>query len=178
MVWGHPHWEQMWLADWLVLANGEEVADYIPLPKDSDNQDEYVDMPPLIPLNELGLSPLVSSQDQLRQKRAEESLAHAAQMWSKAYGETPPRPVGTKFKWVLNDQTYRIAIVTKTGVLQVKAVTDNVEELDEESTLNKPAWNWNYAFQRTQKLKQEFFFSEQSWLNSLPKEGKVTVYAN
>ena len=32
--------------------------------------------------------------------------------------------IGTKFKWILNEETYRVAIQTADGVLQVKSVTD------------------------------------------------------
>jgi hypothetical protein len=45
-VWGDEWWEQMKLADWLILADGDEEEDYIPL----SSYDEYADMPALIPI--------------------------------------------------------------------------------------------------------------------------------
>ena len=47
-VWGERWWEQMWLADWLILAEGKEREDFIPISKEVQSEDEYADMPELI----------------------------------------------------------------------------------------------------------------------------------
>lgn len=77
----------------------------------------------------------------------------------------PPRELGTKLKWLSTaSETYRVAIVTKNGILQVKSVTDGM--LDTVGTLGK---------HKCHVLKKTFFPDEGSWRASLPDEGTITV---
>ena len=55
-------------------------------------------------------------------------------------------------RWVKDDNTYRSAVVTKTGLLQVKLVNDGVESKD-----------------------NTFYASGDDWANSLPKGGMIIV---
>ena len=68
--------------------------------------------------------------------------------------------VGTKLKWISNenDYTYRVAIVKKNGVLQVKSVEDGMCDTE------------RYM------LKKTFFETEAVWRASLPvNSGSITV---
>ena len=55
-------------------------------------------------------------------------------------------------RWILNDNTYRSAVVTKTGLLQVKIVNDGLEYKD-----------------------NTFYATGDDWANSLPKSGMIIV---
>jgi hypothetical protein len=55
-------------------------------------------------------------------------------------------------RWVLNDNTYRSAVVTKTGLLQVKIVNDGVICKD-----------------------KTFYASGDAWANSMPKGGMIII---
>lgn len=151
-VWGQDHWEQMWLADWLVLAEGGEQEDFIPL---APKVEEFDDLPPLIPLNEI---------------QADEAWAdfsrRSAELEAKRKPTYPKRSIGTKLKWISTDdaETYRVAIVTKDGICQVKAVTGGGGDCYFDPDTNK-----RYLTKRT-------FDSEGSWRNALPKGGDVYVY--
>lgn len=46
-------------------------------------------------------------------------------------GAMPLHPVGTKFKVTLGPNSYRVAVQTKKGFLQVKVVTDGVADYHE-----------------------------------------------
>jgi hypothetical protein len=133
-VYGSTHWEQMWLADWLIIAEGTEREDFIPVPKETFDEEDYSDMPPLIPFN----------------------------FTLKTKEDYPNRPIGTKFKWILNEYTYRVAIMTKQGVHQVKAITEGNGECYYDDFKR-------YYVKRT-------FDSEESWRKSLPDGGQVFVY--
>lgn len=141
-VWGHNHWEQMWLADWLILANGDEQEDYIPL--STETKDEFADLPPLVPCYEF--TPISN------QKIWEEAGRKVA----------PKRRIGTKLKWVLDDETYRVAVVTKHGVCQVKAITEGGGDC--------------YYVGDKRYLTKRTFDSEASWRSNLPEGGEVFVY--
>jgi hypothetical protein len=86
-------------------------------------------------------------------------------------------PVGTKLKWVLNEDTYRVAIVTNKGVLQVKAVEDGCGECHEDGCTCAPCWeHFNNAPWRPRlPLKKTLFTNETEWRNSLPSSGQVIV---
>jgi hypothetical protein len=78
----------------------------------------------------------------------------------------PQRPVGTKLRWVLGEETYRIAIATANGILQVKCVADGAGDcLPRETT-----YSWERA-----KLKKTLFTTEEEWRASLPQGGEVTI---
>ena len=79
----------------------------------------------------------------------------------------PKRPVGTKLRWVLGEETYRIAIATADGILQVKSVTDGAGEC---LPLPAGAYSWQRA-----KLKKVMFLTEEEWRSSLPQGGEVTI---
>jgi hypothetical protein len=87
------------------------------------------------------------------------------------------QPVGTKLKWVLNEETYRVAIVTKNGVLQVKAVEDGCGECHDEGCSCGPCWEHLHdaPWRPRLPLKKTFFESEAEWRNSLPFSGEVIV---
>lgn len=86
-------------------------------------------------------------------------------------------PVGTKLKWVLNEETYRVAIVTKKGVLQVKSVQDGGGECHEEGCGCGHCWEYlhNAPWRHQLPLKKTFFASEADWRKSLPSSGEVIV---
>ena len=87
-VWGEDRWQQMTLADWLILAEGLEVEEYIPLPKE-----------PLTHVKDFKIPRQITVED--------------------------------KFKWILSDDTYRVAVQTNKGFLEVKSVIDGVIERNE-----------------------------------------------
>ena len=77
----------------------------------------------------------------------------------------PPRLHRMKLKWVLNDETYRVAVVLEGGgVLQVKSVTDGGGEVLEGT---ERCVNGRYP------LKKTLFASEEEWRASLPPGGEV-----
>ena len=78
----------------------------------------------------------------------------------------PKRPFGTKLRWVLNEETYRIAIATTDGILQVKSVTDGGGDCIPRLT------TWSYERAR---LIKEMFATEEEWRASLPQGGEVTI---
>jgi hypothetical protein len=80
----------------------------------------------------------------------------------------PQRDVGTKLRWVLDDETYRIAIATANGILQVKSVTDGESE---RVSLPDNARSW-----QRENLKKTFFTTEEEWRASLPQGGEVHLY--
>jgi len=154
-VWGHDHWEQMWLADWLILANGDEQEEFIPIaPTNTIEEHEFDDLPPLIPLNELQVN---ESWAELGRRSAELET----QSWLKFL---PTRSIGTTLKWISSDdaETYRLAIVTKDGVYQVKAITEGGGDC--------------YYVGNKRYLTKRTFDSEVSWRMSLPLCGEVYVY--
>jgi hypothetical protein len=87
--------------------------------------------------------------------------------------------IGTKFKWILNDETYRVAIQTADGVLQVKSVTDGGGEVHDDTCACNPCAHFNMSprppWQQTRPLKKTPFPDYSSWLKSLPKGGKTTL---
>jgi hypothetical protein len=75
--------------------------------------------------------------------------------------------IGTKFKWISesNLETYRVAIKTKNGILQVKSLTDGGAECDRSHTVGG-----------VYPLLKTFFQDETAWRNSLPaEEGQVVI---
>ena len=90
----------------------------------------------------------------------------------------PVRAIGTKMKWTFSPSTYRIAIQTAKGVLQVKSVTDcSPEYHDAECTCTPcrelamtPPAPW-----ARRPLKKTLFETEAAWRASLPQGGEVSV---
>jgi hypothetical protein len=90
-------------------------------------------------------------------------------------------PVGTKLKWVLDEETYRVAIVTKKGILQVKSVTDGAGDCHEAGCKCEPCIEIALSggaippWRRGRPLKKTSFPSESEWYKSLPSNGKVII---
>jgi len=155
-VWGQDHWEQMWLADWLILAEGTEQEDFIPLPPaNTVHQGEFDDLPPLVPLNDLEVNEVWA-----------ELGRRSADFEAQRRPAYPKRSIGTKLKWISNDdnETYRVAIVTKDGICQVKAITGGGADCYFDDNTGK-----RYLTKRT-------FDSEASWRQALPQNGEVYIY--
>ena len=91
----------------------------------------------------------------------------------------PPPAIGSKFRWTLDANTYRVAIMTAKGVLQVKSVTDGGGEVHpttcrecrpcKELAMTPPA-PW-----ARRPLKQTMFADEAAWRASLPTGGSVEI---
>ena len=105
---------------------------------EGDHQEEYIPLPKVEP-------------------KVAEPLPKAAE---------PFLEVGTKMTWVLNPETYRIAVQTAKGILQVKSVTDGGGEVDRFGPL---AQYGHYPLLKTP------FESYSAWLKSLPPGGKTTI---
>jgi hypothetical protein len=75
----------------------------------------------------------------------------------------PKRPVGSKLRWVHDEETYRIAIVVANGILQVKSVIDGEGDC-----------NPNFSSFRN-RLKKTFYTTEEEWRASLPLGGTISV---
>lgn len=75
----------------------------------------------------------------------------------------PKRPVGSKLRWVHDQETYRIAIVVANGILQVKSVTDGEDDCND-----------NFRCFRN-RLKKTFYTTEEEWRASLPLGGTISV---
>jgi hypothetical protein len=91
----------------------------------------------------------------------------------------PPPAIGTKLRWTLSPETYRVAIMTAKGLLQVKSVTDGAGEVHpttcrecrpcKELAMTPPA-PW-----ARRPLKKTLFADEAAWRASLPTGGSVVV---
>lgn len=68
-----------------------------------------------------------------------------------------PATIGSKFRWQMNNDNYRVAIMTSNGLLQVKSVTDGVIEKD-----------------AIGRVKTRMFVDEKAWRASLPQGKAVT----
>jgi len=87
--------------------------------------------------------------------------------------------IGTKLKWFLNDETYRIAVVKAYGVLQVKSVTDGGGHCHDNKCIctacqefylvPRPPWRTRLPLKITK------FANEFAWRVSLPKGGKILI---
>jgi hypothetical protein len=104
-----------------------------------------------------------AKQEAVAARVAEETLLATA---AAAAAEVAPPAVGTKFKWTSesNPETYRVAIVTKNGFLQVKSVTDGAGESDTMRTIDGK-----------HPLIKKLFADEAAWRSSLPEGGKTEV---
>ena len=96
----------------------------------------------------------------------EQEPAPAAAQQEQEPAPLPQRPVGTKLRWVLGAETYRIAIATGNGILQVRSVTDGAGDCLPRDTFH----SWVRA-----KLKKTMFATEEEWRASLPQGGEVTI---
>ena len=87
----------------------------------------------------------------------------------------PQRHVGDKIKWELNEETYRIAVFTDKGLLQVKSITDGGAETHSKDCNCGPCWehNHNAPWRPRLPLAKAFFETESAWRASLPQGGKL-----
>jgi hypothetical protein len=97
------------------------------------------------------------------------------------------RPEGTKLKWVSssNPETYRVAIVKKHGVIEVKSVTDGRGYCHNSATCQcKPCSEINLSARlgvarppwlNGPPLIKTFFETEAAWCLSLPVGGVLTI---
>jgi hypothetical protein len=80
---------------------------------------------------------------------------------------TAPRPPRRKLKWILDENTYRVAVETANGlILQVKSVTDGGGDVIEGT---ERCINGRYP------LKKTYFETEAHWRASLPDGGRVII---
>ena len=113
--------------------------------------------------------------------RIQEEFIPLADTASNMTPTPPPAPVGSKFRWTLDANTYRVAIMTAKGLLQVKSVTDGAGEVHpttcrecrpcKELAMTPPA-PW-----ARRPLKQTMFADEAAWRASLPTGGFIVVTA-
>jgi len=96
-------------------------------------------------------------------------------------------PQNTSFRWTLNENTYRIAVQTGTGFLQVKSVTDGRTELEQNymvwTIVTNPDGSMHRA--RVQQPPPDWFrpyaakvtpFADFSaWYATLPQGGSTTI---
>jgi len=91
----------------------------------------------------------------------------------------PPPAFGCKFRWTLDANTYRVAIMTGKSLLQVKSVTDGASEFHpttcRECTPCKELAMIPPAPWARRPLKQTVFADEAAWRASLPVGGSVEI---
>lgn len=96
-----------------------------------------------------------------------------------AIPELKPLAIGCKLRWTLNQETYRVAIQTAKGVLQVKSVTDGAGECHEDGCTCTPCAELRMvppAPWRTRRpLKKTLFANEITWKASLPEGGTIEI---
>lgn len=154
---GLGYGQMMKLADWIILADGARIQEeFIPLPKEGDAHSasgaEFTPLP--------AASAPISAP-------------------STPVPTPPPAPVGSKFRWTLDTNTYRVAIMTVKGLLQVKSVTGGASEVHpttcrecrpcRELAMTPPA-PW-----ARRPLKRDMFADEAAWRASLPTGGSVEI---
>ena len=94
----------------------------------------------------------------------------------------PPRTERTKLKWVLNPETYRVAVATKDGILEVKNVSDGSGDCHNYKVCaclpckevrisggRLPPWRKGLPLVKT------IYDTEAAWRESLPEGGTITV---
>ena len=90
------------------------------------------------------------------------------------------RPVGTKYKRThkTNPETYRVAIQTKDGILQVKSVTDGVAEGHDDGCKCDPCWEFatKATWRPKMPLKKVYFADLDAWENTFSaNQGKLVI---
>jgi hypothetical protein len=85
----------------------------------------------------------------------------------------PQRHVGDKLKWELNEETYRIAVFTDKGLLQVKSITDGGAQTHTHDCKCDACWEYNHSapWRPRLPLAKAFFETEVAWRASLPQGG-------
>jgi hypothetical protein len=163
---------------WNTRPLNAEAAAFVPLPVDEDDEDD-----------EGWNRGLAARQQMVQQELHEQEVAEEYKEF-----QEPAHREGTKLKWIssTNPETYRVAIVKKDGILEVKRVTDGAghchdttlcqcrpcSEIRLSRRLGAPMPPW---LSRVPLLKT-FFATEADWRASLPGGGlrgsiKTTVPA-
>lgn len=98
---------------------------------------------------------------------------------SQTVPEVKPLVNGAKLRWTLSNETYRVAVQTEKGVLQVKSVTDGAGECHDDGCpcgtcaqlrmVPPPPWITR------RPLKQVLFADEAAWKASLPNSGVIEI---
>lgn len=118
---------------------------------------------------------------ELQQAEAEALAEAAAELaTAEAAAEKVRLLERTKLKWVSidNPETYRVAIVTKKGILQVKSVTDGGGECHEDNCPCAPCWEFhnNAPWRHKKPLKKTFFANTRDWYKTLGfEDGFITT---
>ena len=86
----------------------------------------------------------------------------------------PSRELRAKLTWTLDQANLRIAIVTKTGILQVKSVENGVVSKRVKICSCNPCSNREKGIPMWVN-KKAFFESESDWRDSLPPGGTITL---
>jgi hypothetical protein len=100
-----------------------------------------------------------------------------------AEADAEPHPEGTKLKWVsdTNRETYRVAIVKKNGILEVKSVTDGAGYCHDTTCGCKHCGEIRLSngqippWLKGRPLTKTFFATEAAWRDTLPEGGTVKV---
>ena len=81
-----------------------------------------------------------------------------------------------KLYWTLNDETYRMAVVTKYGVIQVKSVTHGGSYVHNSQCKCNSCRGYviGSMLHTRVPLKKSRFASEKEWKDSLPPGGRIT----
>ena len=156
--------QMMKLADWLILADGARIQEeFIPLPKEgaahSASGAEFIPLP-------AAAAPLPAASAPISAP-------------STPVPAPPPPAIGSKLRWTLSPETYRVGIMTAKGVLQVKSVTDGGGEVHpttcRECTPCKELAMTPPAPWARRPLKKTMFADEAAWRASLPVGGSVEI---
>jgi hypothetical protein len=173
--------QMMKLADWIILADGARIQEeFIPIPKDgaahSASGAEFIPVPPTEIISPESETARVN---RWRWRRGLRSLPVASAAPLPTASAAPPPAIGSKLRWTLSPETYRVAIMTAKGLLQVKSVTDGAGEVHpttcrecgpcRQLAMTPPA-PW-----ARRPLKKTLFADEAAWRASLPTGGSVVV---
>jgi hypothetical protein len=181
--------QMMKLADWIILADGAKIQEeFIPLPKEgaahSASGAEFTPLPnggaasaPLPPTEVISSAEEEARVNRWRWRRGLPSLPAPLPLPTASAAQPPA--IGSKLRWTLSPETYRVGIMTAKGVLQVKSVTDGAGEVHpttcrecrpcKELAMTPPA-PW-----ARRPLKQTMFTDETAWRASLPTGGSVEI---
>ena len=169
MVEGKPVRERMWLADWLILADGQECiandASYKPGTKLSydDGKERCTVLTggdvlvtliwgerSWVMMTLADWLILANGKETIYSEAVEAHVPVVPEVTQPAQATYPNHRIGTKLTW-LHEDSKRIAIVTKHGILQVK-----------------------YACADGAFYTKILFENEEAWRNSLPNYGTIT----
>ena len=105
-------------------------------------------------------------------------LAEGSRIYEEFIPLESPAVIGTKFRWTLNPETYRVAIMTAKGLLQVKSVTDGAGEIHPATCTCLPCGELAMtppAPWARRPLMKTMFADEAAWRASLPDGGTVEL---